>query len=109
MYCARDATFSVMRRILPPQLCVLVSLSLTPCSGIGGQAPGDEGDNCPVDHDDPPSYPDTVKNLMDSYSYYEHLLPPDGTGPLWNSRSIVTNEINTVRIHLKEMHVVSLC
>ena len=98
MYCA---TFSVMRRILPPQLCVFVSLSLSPCSG---QAPGDEDDRCTVNHDNPPSYPDTVKNLMDSYSYYVHLLP-DGTGPgpLWNSRSIVTNEINTVS---KEMHVV---
>ena len=64
------------------------------------QAPGDEDDRCTVDHPNPQVYPDTVRNLMDSYNY-EQLLPGNGTGnppiegAVWNDRSYDGNdEIN---------------
>ena len=65
-----------------------------PCSA---QAPGDEDDRCTVDHTSPQVYPDTVRNLMDSYNY-EQLLPGNGTGNLviqsavWNDRSYDGND-----------------
>ena len=80
------------------QVCVLLSMMSGPCSA---QAPGDEDDVCTVDHVSPPVYPDTVRNLMDSYNY-EQLLPGNGTenpvvqGAVWNDRSYDGNDkINT--------------
>ena len=61
------------------------------------QAPGDEETRCTVQHSSPPSYPDTERNLMDSYNY-QNLLPGNGTGnPLlatavWNDYSFDEND-----------------
>jgi hypothetical protein len=62
------------------------------------QAPGDEDDRCTVNHSNPPQYPDTVRNLMDSYNY-ENLLPGNGTGnspiatAVWNDFSFDGNDV----------------
>ena len=78
---------------------MLLSMTMMsrPCSA---QAPGDEDNRCTVDHTSPQVYPDTVRNLMDSYNY-EQLLPGNGTGnpviqgAVWNDRSYDGNdEIN---------------
>ena len=78
-------------------MCVLLFLTLSPCSA---QAPGDENERCTGD-DDAPTYPDTVRNLMDSYNYVQ-LLPGSGTGntpiegAVWTDRSVDGNDaINT--------------
>ena len=66
-------------------------------STCSAQVPGDEDDRCTVDSSNPPVYPDTVKNLMDSYNYVS-LLPGNGTGyPLnggavWNDQSVDGND-----------------
>ena len=63
------------------------------------QAPGDEVARCTTDHSNPPQYPDTVRNLMDSYNY-ENLLPGNGTGnppiatAVWNDFSFDGNDEN---------------
>ena len=80
---------------LHPQVCVLLFLTLSPCSA---QAPGDEDERC-TDAEDAPTYPDTVRNLMDSYNYVQ-LLPGSGTGnppiegAVWTDRSVDDN--NTI-------------
>ena len=62
------------------------------------QAPGDEDTRCTEEHSSPPTYPDTERNLMDSYNY-EQLLPGNGTGnaPIpnaaWNDNSYDDNDI----------------
>ena len=59
------------------------------------QAPGDEDALCSTAN--PQVYPDTVKNLMDSYNY-ETLLPGNGTGnspiatAVWNDFSFDGND-----------------
>ena len=61
------------------------------------QAPGDEDANC-TGAENAPTYPDTVKNLMDSYNYLQ-LLPDNGTGnspihiAVWNDRSFDGNDV----------------
>ena len=49
------------------------------------QAPGDEDADC-TGAENAPTYPDTVKNLKDSYNYLQ-LLPGNGTGnpPIQNA------------------------
>ena len=63
------------------------------------QAPGDEADRCTTDHRNPPQYPDTIRMLMDSYSYV-NLLPGNGTGSMtpiadavWNDFSFDGNDV----------------
>ena len=62
------------------------------------QAPGDEDVRCTVEHSSPPTYPDTERNLMDSYNY-KQLLPGNGTGDdsipdtAWNDFSFDDNDI----------------
>ena len=59
------------------------------------QAPGDEDAECSTAN--PQVYPDTVRNLMDSYNY-ENLLPGNGTGnspiatAVWNDFSFDAND-----------------
>ena len=60
------------------------------------EAPGDEDRPCRTG-DDAPTYPDTVRNLMDSYNY-EHLLRDSGTdlsmkGGAWTERSVDGNDV----------------
>ena len=72
----------------------MLSPILSPCSA---QAPGDEDADC-TGAEDAPTYPDTVKNLMDSYNYLQ-LLPGNGTGntpiqnAVWNDRSVDGNDV----------------
>ena len=80
------------------QVCRLLFLTLSPCSA---QAPGDEDEQC-TGAEDAPTYPDTVRNLMDSYNYVQ-LLPGSGTGnppiegAVWTDRSVDDNNtISTV-------------
>ena len=62
------------------------------------QAPGDEDARCTTEHSSPQVYPDTVRNLMDSYNY-ENLLPGNGTGnppiatAVWNDFSFDGNDV----------------
>ena len=79
-------------------MCVLLSLTLSPCSA---QAPGDEDARC-TSADNAPTYPDTVRNLMDSYNYVQ-LLPGTGSGnppisgAVWTDRSVDGNDaISTI-------------
>ena len=75
-------------------MCALLFLTLSPCSA---QAPGDEEEQCTSA--DAPTYPDTVRNLMDSYNYVQ-LLPGSGTGnppiegAVWTDRSVDGNDVN---------------
>ena len=78
-------------------LCV--HLSLHAFVGLcWAQAPGDEADRCTTDHANTPQYPDTIRMLMDSYSY-ENLLPGNGTGStpiadaIWNDFSFDGNDV----------------
>ena len=76
-------------------MCVLISFILSPCSA---QAPGDEHERC-TGAEDAPTYPDTVRNLMDSYNYVQ-LLPGSGTGnppisgAVWADRSVDGNDVD---------------
>ena len=69
------------------------------CLFIAAQAPGDEDEQC-TSGEIAPTYPDTVRNLMDSYNY-EQLLPGNGTGnppiegAVWTDRSVDGNDVNT--------------
>ena len=80
------------------QVSGLLFLTLSPCSA---QVPGDEDEQC-TGAVNAPTYPDTVKNLMDSYNYVQ-LLPGSGTGnppisgAVWTDRSVDGNDtISTV-------------
>ncbi|CAI8036642.1 Ephrin type-A receptor 5 [Geodia barretti] len=79
------------------QLTVTIFLLLF-VSLCWAQAPGDGDAQCTTDHSNPPQYPDTVRNLMDSYSY-ENLLPGNGTGDVpittavWNDFSFDGNDV----------------
>ena len=76
---------------------ILLLMTLMLVRRLQAQAPGDEDDRCTVDHTSPQVYPDTVRNLMDSYNY-EQLLPGNGTGnpviqgAVWNDRSYDGND-----------------
>ena len=64
------------------------------------QAPGDEETRCTVQHSSPPTYPDTERNLMDSYNY-EDLVPGNGTGSIittavWNDYSFDGNDVDGI-------------
>ena len=64
------------------------------------QAPGDEETRCTVGHIHAPSYPDTERNLMDSYNY-ENLVPGNGTGSIittavWNDYSFDENDADGI-------------
>ena len=80
-------------------MCALLFfLTLSPCSA---QAPGDEAERC-TGAENAPTYPDIVRNLMDSYNYVQ-LLPGSGTGnppilgAVWTDRSVDDNNtISTV-------------
>ena len=80
---------------LHSQVCALLFLTLSPCSA---QAPGDEDVLCTTVANTP-TYPDTVRNLMDSYNYAQ-LLPGSGTGnppiegAVWTDRSVDGNDVN---------------
>ena len=62
------------------------------------QAPGDGDALCSTSN--PQVYPDTERNLMDSYNY-ENLLPGNGTGnppiatAVWNDFSFDGNDANS--------------
>ena len=64
---------------------------------FSAQAPGDADCTCA---ENAPTYPNTVKNLMDSYNYLQ-LLPGNGTGntpiqnAVWNDRSVDGNDATT--------------
>ena len=66
---------------------------------FSAQAPGDEDADC-TGAENAPTYPNTVKNLMDSYNYLQ-LLPGNGTGntpiqnAVWNDRSVDGNDATT--------------
>ena len=66
------------------------------CLFIVSQAPGDEDERC-TGAEDAATYPDTVRNLMDSYNYVQ-LLPGSGTGnppiegAVWTDRSVDGND-----------------
>ena len=75
------------------QVCApLLFLTLSPCSA---QAPGDEDGQCSGG-----PYPNTVRNLMDSYNY-EQLLRGSGTGnppvegAVWTDRSVDGNNVDS--------------
>ena len=73
------------------QVCALLVPTL---SQFSSQAPGDENGRC-TDADDAPTYPDTVRNLMDSYNY-EQLLRDNGPhmkGGAWTERSVDENDV----------------
>ena len=80
-------------RIVHPQVCAVIVLTLSPCSA---QAPGDEAGRCVSSNTD--TFPDTVRNLMDSYNY-EQLLRGSGTGnppvhgAVWTDRSVDGNDV----------------
>ena len=63
---------------------------------IVAEAPGDEDERC-TSAESAPTYPDTVRNLMDSYNYMQ-LLPGSGTGnppiegAVWTDRSVDGND-----------------
>ena len=82
---------------LPLQVCFL---SVPLC---WAQAPGDEDRICTVEHFNPPVYPDTERNLMDSHNY-ENLLPGNGTGrhpiatAVWNDYSFDGNDVTPERV-----------
>ena len=74
-------------------------VSLAQLTGLcWAQAPGDEDVRCTEEHSSPPTYPDTERNLMDSYNY-EQLLSGNGTGDdpipnaVWNDYSFDDNDI----------------
>ena len=77
------------------KLIALLFINLSLC---WAQAPGDEHVRCTEEHSSPPTYPDTERNLMDSYNY-EQLLPGNGTGDdpipnaVWNDYSFDDNDI----------------
>ena len=76
---------------------LFVCMGLTLC---WAQAPGDEEKRCTVQHSSPPSYPDTERNLMDSYNY-EDLVPGNGTGSIiatavWNDYSFDGNDVDGI-------------
>ena len=77
-------------------MCILLFLTLSPSSA---QAPGDEDGRC-TDSANAPTYPDTVRNLMDSYNY-EQLLRGSGTGnppvegAVWTDRSVDGNDVDS--------------
>ena len=86
------------QKYMVPYLCITIfntGVCVSPCRA---QAPGDEDDRCTVNHSNPPQYPDTVRNLMDSYNY-ENLLPGNGTGnspiatAVWNDFSFDGNDV----------------
>ena len=74
------------------QACALLFHTLSRCSA---QAPGDEDGRCSGG-----PYPDTVRNLMDSYNY-EQLLRGSGTGnppvegAVWTDRSVDGNDVDS--------------
>ena len=74
-------------------MCTLLFLILSLCSA---QAPSDEDERCTT-AENAPTYPDTVRNLMDSYNYVQ-LLPGSGTGnppiegAVWTDRSVDRND-----------------
>ena len=74
----------------------LVLATLICVSRTRTQAPGDEDGRCVSSNTD--TFPDTVRNLMDSYNY-EQLLRGSGTGNLpnegavWTDRSVDGNDI----------------
>ena len=78
---------------------LLVTALLVSVRELWAQAPGDEADRCTTNHANPPQYPDTIRMLMDSYSY-ENLLPGNGTGStpiadaVWNDFSFDGNDVN---------------
>ena len=81
-----------------PQICILVLEAFVGLSWA--QAPGDEDAGCTMAN--PQVYPDTERNLMDSYNY-ENLLPGNGTGnspiatAVWNDFSFDGNDaISTI-------------
>ena len=90
-------TVRTRRKMIPvifsSQVCTLLFLILSPCSA---QAPGDETERC-TSAEDAPTYPDTVRNLMDSYNYVQ-LLPGSGSGnppiegAVWTDRSVDGND-----------------
>ena len=67
--------------------------TLSPCSA---QAPGDGDERCTT-AENASTYPDTVRNLMDSYNYVQ-LLPGSGTGnsliesAVWTDRRVDGND-----------------
>ena len=75
-------------------MCALLFHSLSLCSA---QAPGDEDERCTT-AENAPTYPDTVRMLMDSHNYVQ-LLPGSGTGnppipgAVWTDRSVDGNDI----------------
>ena len=77
-------------------LCALIFISP---GAITTQAPGDEDERC-TDSANAPTYPNTVRNLMDSYNY-EQLLRGSGTGnppvggAVWTDRSVDGNDVNS--------------
>ena len=76
-------------------MCGIVFFTLSPCSA---QAPGDGDERC-TGAEDAATYPDTVRNLMDSYNY-EQLLPGSGTGnppiegAVWTEVSVDGNDVD---------------
>ena len=75
------------------QICILVLQAFV--SLCWAQAPGDGDAVCSTAN--PQVYPDTERNLMDSYNY-ENLLPGNGTGnspiatAVWNDFSFDGND-----------------
>ena len=78
-------------------LCLVLATLVIQCdSSTHTQAPGDENERC-TGAEDAVTYPDTVRNLMDSYNYVQ-LLPGNGTGnppiegAVWTDRSVDGND-----------------
>ena len=79
---------------------LLLTLLLVCVKELCAQAPGDEETRCTVQHSSPPSYPDTERNLMDSYNY-EDLVPGNGTESIiatavWNDYSFDGNDADGI-------------
>ena len=76
------------------QVVAIIFINVSLC---WAQAPGDEDVRCTEEHSSPPTYPDTERNLMDSFNY-EQLLPGNGTGDdpipnaVWNDFSFDDND-----------------
>ena len=90
-------------------MCTLLFLILSPCSA---QAPSDEDERYCTGAENAPTYPDTVKNLMDSYNYVQ-LLPGSGSGntpiegAVWTDRSVDGNDVDgTVSPTYVSLHAV---
>ena len=72
-----------------------MTLLLVSVRKLWAQAPGDGDAQCSTSN--PQEYPDTERNLMDSYNY-ENLLPGNGTGnspiatAVWNDFSFDEND-----------------